>query len=204
MCGNFKWEVESELRVLNITNSSIPWSSCISHKPHQILSVRHGFLHLPNNCKAERGGESGAVRRGGGEGGEGGGLNEKKNWRFNENLTFPIKSLCSRVSYLAMMIVFSAEVSAGHRRCCCCFLVCPAQCTQGGGLGRMQDVETSERVQISLSKHIWASTLTYYLWSYSADNSLRIGDAKPRHAFALHFSAPLSLFLCQESFIETN
>lgn len=119
----------------------------------------------------------------------------RRNGRFNENVTFPIKSLttslCSRVSYLATMIAFSAEVSAGHR-CCCCFPVRPAQCTQGwGGWGGCRTWKHQSMFR-SPWANIWASTLTYYLWSYSANNSLRIGDTKPRH-IALHFSAPLSL-----------
>ena len=83
--------------------------------------------------------EGSRVRWGGGDAREA--ARRRRNGRFNKNLTFPIRSLatslCSRVSYLATMIVFTAEVSAGHRCCCCCccFLVRPAQCTQGWGGG---------------------------------------------------------------------
>lgn len=74
-----------------------------------------------------------------------------------------------------------------------------------GGDGREvggHDVETSEWVQISLSKQIWAPTLTYYLWSCSADNSPQIRNIQSLDTLCGKFS--VSLFCCQKLFSETN
>ena len=142
MYRNFKWEVKPGLWVLNITNSSIPWSSCISQKPHQILSVRHGFLHLPNNCEAESG-VKGKRRF----------ENERKKSDLMGNLEvlmFLIKSparICVWQDF-----IFSQGNSVQRRlasRCCCCFLslsVCLSVRLSGGGCGGEQDVKTSEWV----------------------------------------------------------
>lgn len=112
MYRNFKWEVELGLWVLNITNSSIPWSSCISQKPHQILSVRHGFLHLPNNCEA--GGES-RVQRQSGAVWKMAGIREKKS-ESTENikvLMFLTESPATSVrDSLERIILFRASMSA--------------------------------------------------------------------------------------------
>lgn len=87
------------------------------------------------------------------QGGEGvrktAGMRKKRDSIKNlEVLMFLIKSLatsvCSRFSYLATIILFSAEVP--DSRCCCFFLRLSVRLsTYRGGVG-VQDVETSEWV----------------------------------------------------------
>lgn len=127
--------MELGLWVLNITNNSIPWSSCISRNSTKSVVFDMAFFTCLTTVKQQDRERSAGTGKWKGWGGQ---LEEEKRdlMKILEVLTFLTKPLgtavCSGVLYLAILILFRAEVCASD-----CLFFCLSVHLSTPRLGRL-------------------------------------------------------------------